>query len=76
MSVYNAILVYIVIITILVVTKPDIMYNNKTKRFRSFGNSEDQTFFAFPLVALTSAILIYFFFLFFSILNNYLNNHD
>ncbi|ARF09426.1 hypothetical protein Indivirus_1_49 [Indivirus ILV1] len=72
--VYNAILFYIFLIIILLVVKPDIMYNNKTKKFKSFGCGKDQTFFAFPLVVLASVILFYFFFLFGDILNNYLES--
>jgi hypothetical protein len=77
MSVYNAILFYILIVIIIVVTKPDIMYNHKTKRFRSFGTGggPDQTLFAFPLVALVSAVLLYIFFLVFGIINNYLETN-
>lgn len=76
--VYNAILFYILIVIILLVIKPNIMYNNKTNKFKSFGigdnGQDDQTFFAFPLMALSSAISLYFFFLFGGILNNYLDN--
>jgi len=73
--IYNAILFYILIVITILIIKPSVMYNHKTKKFKSFGCSEEgdnQTMFAFPLVALSSAITLYFFFLFGSILNNYL----
>lgn len=72
--VYNAILFYIFLVIILLVIKPNIMYNNKTKKFKSFGCGEDQTFFAFPLVALASIVILYIFFLFGNILSDYLDS--
>ena len=72
--VYNAILFYILFVIILLVLKPSSMYNHNTKKFRSFGCSEGQTLFAFPIVALSSAVIFYIIFLVSGILNNYLDN--
>lgn len=71
--IYNAILFYILFIIIIVVVKPEIMYNHKTNKFKSFGFSDNETLFAFPIVSLSIAVLLYFFFLFSGILNNYLD---
>lgn len=73
--IYNAILFYILFIIIILVMKPNIMYNHQTKKFKPFGcGGPDQTFFAFPIVALSSAVIFYIIFLVGSILNNYLDS--
>ena len=72
--IYNAILFYILFVIIILVIKPNAMYDHKTKKFKSFGCSgEDQTLFAFPIVALSSAVIFYIIFLIGSILNEYLD---
>jgi hypothetical protein len=71
--IYNAILFYILFIIIILVMKPNIMYNKNTKKFRPFGCGEGQTLFAFPIVSLSSAVIFYIIFLIGSILNSYLD---
>jgi hypothetical protein len=70
--IYNAILFYILFVIIILVIKPNSMYDHKTKKFKSFGCGEKQTLFAFPIVALSSAVIFYIIFLVGSILSEYL----
>lgn len=70
--VYNTILFYILLVAIILILKPAFMYCNKTKRFKSFGCSKDQTILCFPIVCLSSVIVLYFIFLTIDILNSYL----
>lgn len=72
--VYNTILFYIFIILILVFFKPNFMYCDKTKKFKSFGLGEDKTLFSFPLVCITCVISLYLVFLTVEILNGYLDS--
>ena len=72
--IYNAILFYILFIIIILVIKPNIMYDQNTKKFKPFGCSDGQTLFAFPIVALSSAVIFYIIFLIGSILNSYLDS--
>lgn len=70
---YNTIVFYILIICILLITKPQFMYCHKTKKFKSFGLSSNQTIFSFPLVAISSGIVLYSIFLTLHILCKYLD---
>ena len=74
--VWNSIIFYIIVIAILLITKPTIMYCDKTKRFKSFGLGENKTLCSFPVVSLSSVILLYIIFLNIEILNNYLENKN
>lgn len=71
--VYNTILFYILLITIILVLKPENMYCQKTKRFKSFGCGKNQTLFCFPIVCITSVIIFYFIFLTVEIISEYLD---
>lgn len=70
---YNAILFYIIIIFILLITKPSFMYCHKTNKFKPFGLGENKTIFSFPLVSISSGILLYLLFLTIYILCKYLD---
>jgi len=72
--VYNTILFYILLITIILVLKPSNMYCHKTKRFKSFGCGKDQTLFCFPIVCLSSVIIFYLIFLMVEIVTGYLDH--
>ena len=71
--VYNTILFYILLIALLLIIKPNIMYCYKSKKFKSFGCGKEQTLFCFPLICITSVIILYFIFLMMDILGNYLD---
>jgi hypothetical protein len=70
---YNTIIFYILIMCIILMTKPSIMYCNKTNKFKSFGCGVNQTLLSFPTASMTCGILLYLFFLGIEIMNNYLS---
>lgn len=72
--VYNTILFYILLVTLILVLKPAFMYCNKTKKFKPFGCGEGHTLACFPIVILTSVIVFYLIFLMIEIINDYLEN--
>jgi len=72
--VYNTILFYILLVTIILVLKPSNMYCQKTKRFKSFGCGKNQTLLCFPIVCITAVIVFYFIFLMVEIISGYLDN--
>lgn len=74
--VYNTIIFYIMIVSIILITKPNFMYCQKTKRFKSFGCGEDGTVWSFPLVSIGSGIALYLFFLLIYILNQFLEKQE
>lgn len=71
--IYNTILFYILLVTLILILKPSSMYCDKTKRFKSFGCGRDQTILCFPIICLTSVIIFYFIFLMIEIISGYLD---
>jgi hypothetical protein len=71
--VYNTILFYILFVVIILIMKPQFMYCDKTKRFKSFGCGSDQTICCFPIICFASVVILYIIFLFVQILNEYLD---
>lgn len=72
--IYNTIIFYILIVVLVLLIKPDFMYSNKSKKFKSFGFGEDKTLFCFPLVCIVSVVILYFIFLSIDIFSNYLED--
>lgn len=70
--VYNTIIFYIILIIIILITKPDFMYCKDTKKFKPFGCSNGQTVLSFPIISITSVIVLYLMFLMLDVVNGYL----
>lgn len=70
--IYNTILTYIFFIIILLVLKPQFMYCNKKKKFKSFGLGQDKVFFCFPVVSIIAAIILYIFFTLLELIKKFL----
>lgn len=60
--VYNTIIVFIVVILIIFIIKPDFTYDNEKKRFKKFGFAKNKTLFPIYIIAFIMAILLYIFF--------------
>jgi len=71
--VYNTIIFYIMIVCIILLIKPKSMYCHKTRRFKAFGCRENQTLTSFPVVCISSGIVLYMIFLWVKIMYKYLN---
>ena len=56
--IYNAIIIYILIVALIVVMKPNFLYNMKTSRMKTFGCINDQTLIPFPILSVILIILI------------------
>lgn len=62
--VYNSIIVYIILLCLIFLIKPNILYNNKENEFKKinlFGNVE---ILSLHIFSVCSAVIIYFVFLF------------
>ena len=68
-TLYNSIIVYIIIIIIFIIKKPEFIYCHKTKKFKSFGCNDGQTVLSLPILSIISAIIIYMIFYFMEYLN-------
>ena len=69
--IYNTIFFYILIFIIILVLKPDFMYCQKSKKFKSFGLGKDQTVLCLPIISIISVITLYLIFLVVQILGDY-----
>ena len=67
---YNTLLFYMIIVTILLILKPEFMYSEKQKKFKSFGMGKGKTLFCLPIISIGSAIILYFLFFFIEISYN------
>lgn len=59
---YNSIICYIIIISVILLSKPSFIYCYKTNKFRKFGFDEDNTLFSFPTISIGLAIGLYLIF--------------
>jgi hypothetical protein len=58
----NSIIIYIFIMVIIILIKPNFLYCHKTNEFKKFGLDEHSTILPLPCVCIGSGILIYCFF--------------
>lgn len=54
-----ATVVYLIVITILVVVRPEFMYNKKKDQFREFGTTDGKTPFTLPVMAVMTAVIVH-----------------
>ena len=60
--VYNAIIVFSVIMLLIYITKPDAVYDNNKHKFRQYGTIYGKTILPIYVVGILLAIIIYVFF--------------
>lgn len=65
----NTIIFYILLVIALIITRPKSIYCYRKQKFKSFGNTNDDTttLFPFSFICISSSIVFY---LFFSILDS------
>ena len=68
-TLYNTIIVYIIVIIILLITKPNFLYSHEKKKFKTFGCNEDETILSLPIISIIIAIILYMIFHFIELLN-------
>ena len=57
---YTSIIIYVTMMILIIITKPYFLYDNKNKKFKSFGINNDETIISIPVLSLMSCVLIYF----------------
>jgi hypothetical protein len=65
--IYNSIVFYIITIILIIIYKPDYIYNNESNERKEFGLKENQTLFPF-------SFSIIFFAIFYSLIFNYISS--
>jgi hypothetical protein len=74
--IFYAIIIYIIIISILIITKPDCIYDHNNSRFKQFGYTKDKTMFPIGILSIFIAVIIIILFSFLGADNNNNNNSD
>lgn len=59
-TLYNSILIYLVMVALIIAIKPNFIYDHKNKRFREFGIGDNKTPLSFPVLCMASAMTVYF----------------
>jgi hypothetical protein len=72
---YNSIKVYIILIIIIIFIKPELIYDKKNNKFKSFGTKKNQTLLSFHVIAIILAFILYIFFLLLDKIQNKNNNN-
>lgn len=57
-STYYAIIIYIIIMVLLVITKPSFIYDDTKKKYREFGNTDGKSLFTLPVISVVFALII------------------
>lgn len=57
--IYNALILYLIVMVIVLLVKPKIMYDKRNKRFKTFGYKKHQTLCSFTVFAIISSISFY-----------------
>lgn len=61
-NIIYGIILYVIIIIVLVFTKPSFVYDYNKAKYREFGTDNDKTIFTLPIISIFFAIFIAIFF--------------
>lgn len=65
----NAAIFYIILIIIILITKPQFLYDHENNKFKEFGCNYNQTYFPLVLFGIGASILFYYIFVVISNIN-------
>lgn len=57
---YTSVIIYVVIMIVIIVMKPNFLYDKENKKFKQFGTNKNETIVPIHIIGLTLCILIYF----------------
>jgi hypothetical protein len=61
-SLFNSIIIYIILILLIIYHKPNFIYDKKRKKFKEFGMSSDKSIIPLPILSILLAIIVYIIF--------------
>jgi hypothetical protein len=56
--IFYAIIIYIIIISLLIITKPNLIYNHQDNKFKRFGYTEDKSMFPISILSILIAVIL------------------
>jgi len=69
----NTIIMYIIIIVLVLLLKPEFMYCKETNRFKQFGLEKGKTIISFPIMCMGIGIILYMIFMLINIICKLIN---
>ena len=64
--VYNTVIVFSIIMILVIIIKPDVIYDSTKKEFRQFGTTAGKTLMPIYVIGILIAMLLYIFFYYLS----------
>jgi len=58
-SLFNSIIVYIILISLIIYKKPHFIYDKKIKKFKQFGMQHGRSILSLPLLSILIAVITY-----------------
>ena len=58
-SLFNSILIYLIIIFLVIYNKPNFIYDKKRKKFKEFGLESDKSIIPLPILSIIIAVVTY-----------------
>lgn len=61
-SLFNSILIYLIIILLVIYNKPNFIYDKKRKKFKEYGLESDKSIISLPILSIIIAVVTYIIF--------------
>jgi len=61
-SLFNSIIVYIIVIIIIIYNKPNFIYDKKRNKFKEFGLEHNKSIITLPILSIILAVVTYIIF--------------
>lgn len=61
-SLFNSIIIYLIIIILVIYNKPNFIYDKKRKKFKEFGIETDKSIISLPILSIIIAVITYIIF--------------
>jgi len=58
-SLFNSILIYLLIMFLVIYNKPNFIYDKKRKKFKEFGLTNDRSILSLPILSIIIAVVTY-----------------
>jgi hypothetical protein len=58
-SLFNSIIIYIIIIILIIYNKPNFIYDKKRKKFKEFGLNHNRSIISLPILSIIIAVITY-----------------
>ena len=57
---YTSVMMYILIMCLILIIKPNFIYDYTNNKFKSFGTEQNETMLPIPILSIMTCIIVYF----------------